>query len=87
MNIGDMLSVWTNGLYKATLHRVIHTAGSYRVSIPFFYEPCFDAVVEPIPSIVAKTGGVPLYEPVVYGIHLLKKVSNNFDEGVADENT
>lgn len=32
VNVGEMWDVWTNGLYKATLHRVIHKNASYRVS-------------------------------------------------------
>ena len=43
-----MLQVWSNGLYKPTPHRVIN-ADPYRsrVSIPFFYEPCYEAIVDP----------------------------------------
>ncbi|MBW0549343.1 hypothetical protein O181_089058, partial [Austropuccinia psidii MF-1] len=32
VNIGEMWEIWTNGLYKATLHRVIHKGSNYRVS-------------------------------------------------------
>lgn len=36
-NIGEMWETWTNGLYKSTLHRVIHRSSNYRVSyVPFF---------------------------------------------------
>ncbi|KAJ3526073.1 hypothetical protein NM688_g8305 [Phlebia brevispora] len=49
-NIGDMWETWTNGLYRSTLHRVIHRGTNYRVSIPFFFEPNFDAVVQPLPA-------------------------------------
>ena len=31
-NIGEMWETWTNGLYKSTLHRVIHRSNNYRVS-------------------------------------------------------
>jgi isopenicillin N synthase-like dioxygenase len=80
INIGDMINVWTNGLYKSTLHRVIHTKQSYRISVPFFYEPSFDSVITPLPNCVKMTGGEEVYKQVVYGDHLLSKVSNNFDE-------
>ena len=44
VNIGDMMERWTNGLWKSTPHRVIHRGDSFRVSVPFFYEPDFDAM-------------------------------------------
>jgi isopenicillin N synthase-like dioxygenase len=37
INIGDMVNNWTNDLYSATLHRVIHKNTNYRISVPFFY--------------------------------------------------
>lgn len=42
VNIGDMMEVWTEGLYKSTLHRVVHKSGGYRVSVPFF---CIDTIL------------------------------------------
>ncbi|TDL22212.1 Clavaminate synthase-like protein [Rickenella mellea] len=47
-NIGEMWEVWTNGLYSATLHQVVHRGSNHRVSIPFFFEPNFDALVKPL---------------------------------------
>ena len=62
-NIGEMWETWTAGLYRSTLHRVIHRSSNYRVSyavsfslharphpnrVPFFFEPNFDAVVKPL---------------------------------------
>lgn len=80
-NIGDMLKVWSNGLYQPTPHRVIN-ADPYRsrVSIPFFYEPCYEAVVEPPAELVNKTGKrLEQHKPVRYGSHLEGKVLNNFE--------
>lgn len=37
INIGDMVNIWTNDLYPATLHRVVHKNTNYRISVPFFY--------------------------------------------------
>jgi hypothetical protein len=46
-----VVQVLTNGLYTPTLHRVLNTAASTpRVSVPFFYEPCYEAVVQPLPQ-------------------------------------
>ncbi|ORY87439.1 hypothetical protein BCR35DRAFT_289504 [Leucosporidium creatinivorum] len=87
VNVGEMWDVWTNGLYKATLHRVIHKGSNYRVSIPFFYEPNFDAVIKPLPSALAlqaktsSSAASQAFAPsVVYGEFLAKKVSGNFAE-------
>ena len=77
-NIGDMLEVWCNGIYQPTLHRVFNSSPRYRVSVAFFYESNFDAVVEPAELCQEKTGGVAKYDKVVYGEHLVKKVLNNF---------
>jgi hypothetical protein len=40
-----MVERWTGGMYPATLHRVVHRSSAYRVSVPFFFEPNFDAEV------------------------------------------
>ncbi|KAH9065414.1 Clavaminate synthase-like protein [Lactarius vividus] len=93
-NIGEMWEIWTNGLYKSTLHRVIHRGSNYRVSIPFFFEPNFNARVAPLGAAlriqedlsftsdkchVERMGRT--YEPTVYGDFLLKKVDSNFATG------
>ncbi|KAM0754922.1 Clavaminate synthase-like protein [Meredithblackwellia eburnea MCA 4105] len=88
VNIGEMWEVLTNGLYKATLHRVIHKGSNLRVSLPFFYEPNFDAVIEPLPSALKLQRASPdqkdaLDNPkksTVYGKFLAGKVSGNFGE-------
>ncbi|KAJ2998588.1 hypothetical protein HDV02_004403 [Globomyces sp. JEL0801] len=72
---------WTNDLYKSTLHRVIHAKSSYRVSVPFFFEPNFDAIIQPLDVCVQASGKAPAYKPIMYGDHLLSKVTNNFDVG------
>lgn len=45
VNVGEMVEVYSAGRYKATLHRVIHKSPTYRVSVPFFFEPNFDATI------------------------------------------
>jgi isopenicillin N synthase-like dioxygenase len=47
VNIGDLLSRWSNNKLVATLHRVRATQAD-RYSIPFFYEPSYDASIDPI---------------------------------------
>ncbi len=78
VNIGDMMQRWTNGLWKSTRHRVIHKGDGYRVSVPFFYEPDFGALVEPLEACVMRTGGTRRWEAVRYGDFLRAKVMGNF---------
>jgi isopenicillin N synthase-like dioxygenase len=49
-------NVWTNNLYKSTVHRVINNSAGFRTSVPFFLEPNFDALVKPLPISVADAG-------------------------------
>ncbi|CAN9084555.1 unnamed protein product [Alternaria alternata] len=78
VNIGDMIERWTNGLWKSTMHRVIHRGQQYRISVPFFYEPNFDAVVRPLEKCVEESGKKLIHQGSTYGEHLLTKVFSNF---------
>jgi len=79
-NIGEMWEIWSNGLYRSTLHQVLHRSSNYRVSIPFFFEPNFDAEIKPLPAALRlqRNEAPELRRPVVYGDFLLGKVSGNF---------
>ncbi len=52
INIGDMLKWWTNGRFASTPHRVVNRYGRERYSVPFFVNPDFDAVIDPLPGAV-----------------------------------
>jgi len=50
-NIGDMLDRMTGGRYRSVPHRVaINSSGRDRLSIPLFFDPDFDAAVQPVPG-------------------------------------
>jgi len=50
-NIGDMLDRMTGGRYRSVPHRVtINTSGRDRLSIPLFFDPDFDTVIQPVPG-------------------------------------
>lgn len=48
INIGDMVQVWSNDLYRAPLHRVLAHPSQPRYSAPFFYNPSSEAMVAPL---------------------------------------
>ena len=53
VNAGDMLAEITKGAIRSAPHRVINRAGVARYSIPFFYDPDFDATFDGLPHISA----------------------------------
>jgi len=85
-NVGDMLSRWTNGMYRSTPHRVLRPGGGIsRVSCPFFYEPSYDAIIAPIDVLVQRSNQAPSFQPIRYGDHLLSKTSSNFVLGQSSD--
>ncbi|KAH0547561.1 hypothetical protein FGG08_000286 [Glutinoglossum americanum] len=55
VNIGDLLSYWTNGLLKSTVHRVVfppeaRRGGEDRYSVAYFCHPVNDTKLVPVPS-------------------------------------
>lgn len=50
VNLGDLLTRWTGGLYRARRHRVADTGDQERYSIPFFLDPNVDAMIDVVPT-------------------------------------
>jgi isopenicillin N synthase-like dioxygenase len=84
VNIGDMFERWTNGKFCSTIHRVIQPPnGKERYSVPFFFEPDFDALVECLD--VCRGKDEPKYPPITAGQHLLNmynKTHADFDHNM-----
>ena len=82
VNIGDLMAVWTNDRWKSTKHRVrvppADKRSVARVSVPFFHQPNWDAVVECLPSCL-DLGGRPRHEPVTSGEYLLAKINTTYN--------
>lgn len=68
VNIGDLMARWVNDRWVSTLHRVVvpDSTAADRVSIPFFFQPRYDAVVETAPTTITEQQPAR-YEPVVAG--------------------
>ncbi len=88
-NIGDMLDRMTRGIYRSTPHRVRNVSGRDRFSFPFFFDPGFDARIEPIDLTDAPIpqdarerwdGASPHEFEGTYGDYILGKVAKVFPE-------
>jgi isopenicillin N synthase-like dioxygenase len=53
INVGDMLSEITGGRLRSPLHRVVNRSGVARYSIPYFFDPDFDARFDSMPDVSA----------------------------------
>lgn len=71
VNLGDMIPRWTNGRYHSNPHRVrnVFSGVKPRHSIPFFYNPDYEALVKPVATCVP-AGESPAFEPCTVGEHL-----------------
>lgn len=64
VNVGDLMTRWTNGRFRSALHRVVNATGHERFSIPQFHHPSFHTVVDPL---ALTPEAKPRFEPVVAG--------------------
>jgi isopenicillin N synthase-like dioxygenase len=72
VNIGDQMARWTNDLFRSTLHRAINVTGRRRYSIPFFYGPDPDTIIETLPGCFGPDRPA-LYPPIRAGDYSLER--------------
>lgn len=75
LNIGDLLEIWTNGIFTATSHRVRKVARE-RYSFPLFFNVDYNTWVEPLDRFVGADG--PRYDGVLAGEHLFAQTAQSF---------
>jgi isopenicillin N synthase-like dioxygenase len=71
INIGELMKRWTNGRFKATVHRVVHLQDKSRYSMPLFCNPNFRTIVDPRDLGIRDADAQ--YPPVMSGDFLLSR--------------
>ena len=77
LNVGDMLSRWSNGRLLSTPHRVTNRSGRERYSVPFFFDPHVRTVIAPLTSCVPP-GQTPAFPPLVFGDFLRAELESAY---------
>jgi len=80
VNTGDMLSRWTNDLFMSTPHRVMVMRDRARTSLPFFFYPALDAVID-----AGLTSDAPKYDPIRFEDYFSWYVSRNYAHQADEE--
>ena len=75
-NIGDLLARWSNNRFSSTVHRVINRSNGARYSIPVFFDPHTDTIVDPVDLGVSSADSK--YRPVRAGDHIMSRNSKSF---------
>lgn len=82
INIGNTLMRWTNDRFVSTMHRVVNPPivngkSAPRLSIPYFCQPAYDAVIECI-STCTDASNPPRYEPITSGDILTQRYVSSY---------
>ncbi len=75
VNIGDSFQVWSNDHYRAGIHRVTPITTQSRYSIPYFYNPAYTQIIQPIEGLDAEE---PRYRPFTWKEFIQARVDDNF---------
>ena len=76
VNVADLLSRWTNGLYKSTPHRVVNQSGKERLSIVLAFDPNPETYINPV-DIFGKNEK-RLSDPITCGDYLIWRFGKAF---------
>ena len=75
-NVGDLLARWSNDRFVSTPHRVINASGRERFSLPVFFDPNPETVIDPADLLAP--GEAVHYPPTTAGAHVLARFNAAF---------
>ena len=81
VNLGDLMAEWTNDRWVSTLHRVVNPsraagAAARRLSMAFFHQPNYDAVIQCLPT-CADAGAAAALRTTTSGEHVWTKITKH----------
>jgi isopenicillin N synthase-like dioxygenase len=87
VNVGDLLTRWTNGQLRSVLHRVVPPEGQSaqrsRYSVTLFYEPRHEVVISCLEPCQSPTKPA-VYPPITVGERLAERRRENMRSGYRD---
>ncbi|KAH8883266.1 putative 2OG-Fe(II) oxygenase family oxidoreductase [Thozetella sp. PMI_491] len=75
VNVGDMLSAWTAGEYKSSVHRVVNRQPVDRYSAAFFFDGDLDCRLDPL------DGSPPAVANWTVEKHMIKRIQDSYGGG------
>jgi isopenicillin N synthase-like dioxygenase len=87
INVGDLMSRWTNGRWRSTLHRVVNpprhlTGSTQRLSMVLFTTPNEATEIACLPT-CSDSAHPPQFEPVRAGEYVQAKIAKSMELGAA----
>ena len=82
VNLADTVQVWSNDRYRASVHRVVPMTAQPRYSIPYFYNPELESIIQPIAELGDEA---PRYRPFTWRDFIQARIDDNFNDLGAED--
>ncbi|KAI8532889.1 hypothetical protein RHMOL_Rhmol11G0252500 [Rhododendron molle] len=83
VNVGDTIQVWSNDRYESVEHRVMVNSEKERFSMPFFFNPDHNVMVEPLEELITEQNPAK-YRAYNWGRLFATKKPSNFKKHDVD---
>jgi isopenicillin N synthase-like dioxygenase len=77
VNIGDIVQVWSNDVYRAALHRVVTNPRADRYTAAFFMNPSYETDYAPLPTMVDERNPAR-YRPINWGEFRARRAAGDY---------